>query len=99
MQIISESAPGIAIAYSCSVGEMCNDTELGGDYTYSLLKTALEWYDNQTNESVLSINSANDLAHQHLKSKSNFDQHPQIRTTNDQEGNLNFPFAIKLNSL
>lgn len=99
LQIISESAPGIAIAYSCSVGEMCNDTELGGDYTYSLLKTALEWYDNQTNESVLSINSANDLAHQHLKSKSNFNQHPQIRTTKDQAENLNFPFAIKTNSL
>ncbi len=99
LQIISESAPGIAIAYSCSVGEMCNDTELGGDYTYSLLKSSLEWYDNQTNESVLSINSANDLAHQHLKSKSNFNQHPQIRTTKDQAENLNFPFAIKTNSL
>jgi hypothetical protein len=99
LQIISESDPGIAIAYSCSVGEMCNDTELGGVYTYSLLKSSLEWYDNPTNEGVLSINSAHDLAHQHLKSKSNFDQHPQIRTTNDQEENLNFPFAIKTNSL
>jgi hypothetical protein len=95
LQIISESAPGIAIAYSCSVGEMSSETKLGTDYTYSLLKTALEWYDNQTNESVLSINSANDLAHQHLKSKSNFNQHPQIRTTKDQAENLNFPFAIK----
>jgi hypothetical protein len=99
MQIISESAPGLAIAYSCSVGEMGSETELGGDYTYSLLKTALEWYDNPTNEGVLFIDSANDLAHQHLKSKSNFDQHPQIRTINDQAENLNFPFAIKSNSL
>jgi hypothetical protein len=98
MQIISESAPGIAIAYSCSVGEMGSETELGGEYTYSLLKSSLEWYDNPTNDRVLSINSANDLAHQHLKSKSNFNQHPQIRTTNDQEENLNFPFAIKSNS-
>ena len=98
LQIISESAPGIAIAYSCSVGEMGRETELGGDYTYSLLKSSLEWYDNPTNEGVLSINSANDLAHQHLKSKSNFDQHTQIRTTNNQEENLNFPFAIKSNS-
>ena len=99
MQIISESDPGIAIAYSCSVGEMGSETELGGDYTYSLLKSSLEWYNNPTNEGVLSINSANDLAHQYLKSKSNFDQHPQIRTTNDQEENLNFPFEIKSKSL
>jgi hypothetical protein len=99
MQIISESAPGIAIAYSCSVGEMGRETELGGDYTYSLLKSSLEWYDNPANEGELSINSANDLAHQHLKSKSNFDQHPQIRTINDPAENLNFPFAIKSNSL
>ena len=99
MQIISEMTDGISIAYACSVGEISNDTELGGDYTYSLLKTSLEWYENQNNESVLSINGANDLAHQYLKFKSNFDQNPKIVTTNDKEENLNFPFAIKLNSL
>jgi hypothetical protein len=64
-----------------------------------MLKSSLEWNDNPTNEGVLSINSANDLALQYLKSKSNFNQHPQIRTTKDQEENLNLPFAIKLNSL
>lgn len=99
MQIISESTDGISIAYSCSVDEISNDTELGGDYTYSLLKTSLEWYDNQNNQSVLSINGANDLAHQYLKFKSNFDQNPKIVTLNNREVNMNFPFAIKLNSL
>ena len=95
MQIISESTDGISIAYACSVGEISNDTELGGDYTYSLLKTSLEWYENQNNESVLSINGANDLAHQYLKFKSNLDQNPQIVTTNEKEEKPNFPFAIK----
>ena len=99
MQIISESTDCISIAYACSVGEISNDTELGGDYTYSLLKTSLEWYENQNNESVLSINGANDLAHKYLKFKSNFDQNPQIVTSNYKKGNLNFPFAIKTNSL
>jgi hypothetical protein len=99
MNILAESHDGIAIAYACSVGEISNDTELGGDYTYSLLKTSLEWYESQNNESVLSIKGANDLAHQYLKFKSNFDQNPQIVMTNDKEENLNFPFAIKLNSL
>lgn len=99
MQIISECTDGISIAYACSVGEISNDTELGGDYTYSLLKTSLEWYENKKNESVLSIIGANDLAHQYLKFKSNFDQNPQIVMTNDKEENLNFPFAIKLISL
>jgi hypothetical protein len=99
LQIISESTEGICIAYACSVGEISNDTEVGGDYTYSLLKKSLEWYENQKNESVLSINGANDLAHQYLKFKSNFDQNPQVVTTNHKAENLNFPFAIKLNSL
>jgi hypothetical protein len=99
MQLISESTDGISIAYACSVGEISNDTELGGDYTYSLLKTSLEWYENQNNESVLSINGANDLAHQYLKFKSNLDQNPQIVTKNEKEEKPNFPFAIKINCL
>jgi len=99
MQIVSESTDGISIAYACSVGEISNDKELGGDYTYSLLKTSLEWYENQNNQSVLSINGANDLAHEDLKLKSNFDQNPKIVTLNNKKENLNFPFALKFNSL
>jgi hypothetical protein len=99
MQIISESATGIAIAYSCSVGENSGDTELGGSYTYSLLKASLQWYESQNNEGVLSISEANDLAHEHLKFKSHFQQTPQIRIINDQTEKLNLPFAIKTDSL
>jgi hypothetical protein len=62
MQIISESATGIAIAYACSVGENSGDTELGGFYTYSLLKESLQWYESQNNEGVLSINEANEFS-------------------------------------
>jgi hypothetical protein len=98
MQIISESATGIAIAYSCSVGENSGDTELGGSYTYSLIKTSLQWYESQNNEGVLSISAANDLAHNHLKIKSHFQQNPQIRTLNDQTKKLNLPFALKTNN-
>jgi hypothetical protein len=99
MEIISESATGIAIAYSCSVGENSGDTELGGSYTYSLLKTSLQWYESQNNEGVLSISEANDLADQHLKFKSHFEQNPQIRTLSTQTEKLNLPFAIKTDSL
>jgi hypothetical protein len=94
-EIISRSTDGIAIAYACSVGEISNDTELGGSYTYSLLKTSLQWYESPNNESVLFINGANDLAHQYLKFTSHFQQNPKIITTNDKEEKLNFPFAIK----
>ena len=97
MQIISESDTGIVIAYSCSVGEISNDAELGGFYTYSLLKTSLQWYESQNNEGVLSISEANDLAHQEFKFKSHFQQNPQIRTLNAQTEKLNLPFAIKTN--
>jgi len=99
MQIISESATGVAIAYSCSVGENSGDTELGGSYTHSLLKTSLQWYESRNKEGVLSIHDANDLAHQHLKFKSHFKQNPQIRTLNAETEKLNLPFAIKTNSL
>ena len=99
MQIISESKNGIAIAYACSVGEISNETEFGGSYTYSLLKTSLQWHENQNNDSVLLINSANNLAHQYLKFISKFEQNPQIITTNNGEEKVNFPFAIKINSL
>ena len=99
MQRISESTNGIAIAYSCSVGEYSGDTELGGSYTYSLLKTSLQWHESQSNEGLLTISDANDLAHEHLKIKSHFEQNPQTRTLNAQEENFNIPFAIKTNSL
>jgi hypothetical protein len=98
MQIISESTDGISIAYACSVGEISNDTELGGDYTYSLLKTSLEWYESQNNESVLFFNNANDFTHQHLKFTSHIEKNPQIKILNNREGKMNFPFALKINS-
>ena len=98
MQLISESTNGIAIAYSCSVGEYSGDTELGGSYTYSLLKTSLQWNERQHEEDILTISDANDLAHEHLKIKSYFEQNPQIRMGSVQTENLNLPFAIKTNS-
>jgi hypothetical protein len=99
MQIISESAIGFVIAYACSVGENSGDTELGGFYTYSLLKETVRWYENQNKEGVLSIEDAHDLALEELKFKTNFQQNPQIRTLNAITEKLNLPFAIKTNSL
>ena len=99
MQRISESTNGVAIAYSCSVGEHSGDTELGGSYTYSLLKTSLQWNERQHEEDVLTISDANDLAHEHLKIKSHFEQNPQIRILSVQAEDLNLPFAIKASSL
>ena len=98
MQRISESTNGIAIAYSCSVGEHSGDTELGGSYTYSLLKTSLQWNERQHEEDVLTISDANDLAHEHLKIKSHFEQNPQIRMGSVQTEKLDLPFAIKTNN-
>ena len=97
MQIISESAIGVVIAYACSVGENSGDTELGGFYTYSLLKESLQWYESQNNEGVLFTEDAHNLAHGELKFKTNFQQNPQIRTLNNQTEKLNLPFAIKTN--
>ncbi len=95
MNILAQSHDGIEIAYACSIGEISNDTELGGHYTYSLLRASLEWFEGCKSESVLFIHEANDLALQYLKFKSNFNQNPQIVMINYKEENLNFPFAIK----
>jgi hypothetical protein len=97
MQIISNSTNSIAIAYACSVGEISNETELGGYYTYSLLKETLQWHESQNKEGVLSINDAHNLAHEELKFKTNFQQNPQIRTLNAQTEKWDLPFAIKTN--
>ncbi len=95
MNILAQSHNGIAIAYACSIGEISNDTELGGHYTYSLLRASQEWFDGCKSESVLFIHEANDLALQYLKFKSNFNQNPQMVTAKSKEKNLNFLFAIK----
>jgi hypothetical protein len=96
MNILAESHDGIAIAYACSVGEISNDSELGGDYTYSLLRASLEWNEKCKSESVLFIHQANDLAHQDLKFTTHFKQNPQLINAKGKEENLNFPFALKL---
>lgn len=95
LNILTQSHDGIAIAYACSIGEISNDTELGGHYTYSLLRASLEWFEGCKSESVLFIHEANDLAHQYLKFKSNFNQNPQLVSVKGKEERLNFPFAIK----
>ena len=94
-KIISDCDEGISIVYSCSVGEISNETELGGIYTYSLLKTTLDWYHNQENESTLEINRANNLSYQFIKKHSEFEQTPQILNKGNSNQNLNFPFAIR----
>lgn len=98
MNILAESHDGIAIAYACSFGEISNDSELGGDYTYALLRASLDWYEKCKNASVLFIHQANDLAHQDLKFTTHFKQNPQLINAKGKEENLNFPFALKLNS-
>jgi hypothetical protein len=87
MNILAQSHNGIAIAYACSIGEISNDTELGGHYTYSLSRASLEWFEGCKSESVLFIHEANDLALQYLKFKSNFNQNPQMVTAKSKEKN------------
>jgi hypothetical protein len=95
-KIISECPDSIVIAYSCSVGEISNDTELGGLYTYSLLKTTLQWHEYQTENNVLSFTEANYLSNQYLKNISQIEQSSQIRKTNNSDKEVNLPFAINL---
>jgi hypothetical protein len=95
-KIISECPDSIVIAYSCSVGEISNDTKLGGLYTYSLLKTSLQWHEYQAENNVLSFTGANYLSNQYLKNISDIEQNPQIRKINNSDKDVNLPFAIKL---
>jgi hypothetical protein len=97
-QIISESTDGIVIAYSCSVGETSNDSELGGSYTYSLLTSALQWHEIQNSSSILSIHHANELTQQNLKRLPQLTQNPKTITISE-ENKLSFPFAIRPKSI
>lgn len=97
-QKIAQCSDGIVIAYSCSVGEISNEIELGGLYTYSLLKTSLDWYVSQLNDGVLEISNVTNLAHQFVKRSSNNEQNPELIAVNNEQQSLNFPFALKITS-
>lgn len=97
-EIISQSKDGIVIAYACSVGEISNDTELGGSYTYSLLATSLQWYESQNSDGVIFMDDVNNFARQYLKSTFQVEQNPQIRTTNNEDETPHFPFALRIAS-
>lgn len=94
-EIISNCDNGISVMYGCSVGELCFETALGGAFTYSLLQTSIDWSLNQVDETVLTIETAKNISSQFINEILQFEQTPEIRTTNSSNQNLNFPFAIK----
>lgn len=83
------------VMYSCSSGECANDnSELGGDYSYQLLKAGNRFVGN-TSEDVLDVVEAHYIAKTELE-KMNHTQHPRICRA--RSGNY-YPFAIKLNDM
>jgi hypothetical protein len=98
-QSIENCGDGITIAYSCSVGERANENDLGGVYTYSLLKSALNWFTSETDEEILGINQASELSNDFIKMHSKNEQTPQVRNTIKSDKSFNFPFAIKIKGI
>ena len=83
------------VMYSCSLGECANDnSELGGDYSYQLLKAGKRFAGN-AGEDALDVVEAHYIAKTELE-KLNHTQHPRICRA--RSGNY-YPFAIKLNNV
>jgi hypothetical protein len=95
-QKIAECSDGIAIAYSCSVGETSYEAECGGLFTYSLLKTSLNWYESKNNTGVLEIGTATHVTQHLVKRNSCNEQTPQLIALRNKQQSLNFPIALKI---
>lgn len=96
IQKIAKCSDGIAIDYSCSVGETSYEAECGGLFTYSLLKTSLNWYESKNNTGVLEIGTATHVAQRLVKRNSYNEQTPQLIAVRNKQQSLNFPFALKI---
>ena len=81
------------VMYSCSLNEYAqDDSELGGDYSYQLLRAAQTWRKDSDYYDVLDVVQAHDRAKTQLEYMRS-SQHPRIKKS--REGSY-YPFAIDL---
>lgn len=89
---VMQAEEGISVFYSASRNQSALDTESGGAYLFSLLKTSEFWEETDTMNNVLDLKSAHNIASAYLRANINPDQRPVM---NREKRLRNFPFAVK----
>lgn len=90
---IMAAEKGISALFAASENESALDTDKGGAYLYSLLKSSQGWYEAKNRESVLDIREAHTLGTKYMNIKFLTIQNPVIIP----EKRLKyFPFSVKL---
>jgi hypothetical protein len=87
--------PGLAVLYSCNIGEGAGDMPgTGGRYSSAILQVSGEWAESRSTPraSALSVSDAHDLANPLVVKRSGGSQNPRT----DLPRNVpRFPFAVK----
>lgn len=89
---VMASRKGWTVLHSASPGESAIDTEKGGVFSLSILKTAKIWENLASNGRILPVSVAYSYSSIYLKRKFKASQNPRILHSGV---NPNFPFAVK----
>ena len=89
---VMASRKGWTVIHSASPGEASIDTEEGGAFSLSILKTAKIWERLEGHGHILPVSVAYSSSSKYLKSKFKVNQTPRILHSGV---NPNFPFAVK----
>jgi hypothetical protein len=94
---IEESSPGLIVLHACGAGETSgDDSEKGGYYSHSLIRSVEEWVghnnvDVSKSYDILSVPSAHERAYPKIQESSGGRQNPRIEKPRTQR---HFPFAV-----
>lgn len=91
-EVVNQAEEGLTILYSASENQSSMATNIGSAYIYSLLSICKEWERNCTNNNVLDLKDAHELACKYLKENFLTIQNPIMNT--EKRKNY-FPIAVK----
>lgn len=93
---VQQTEEGVSILYAASENQSAVDSNVGGAYTYSLLKSCEQWGKNDQTRNILSIKDGHSLGTIFMKSRFVTNQTPKM----EQEKRLRyFPLAVKVSSI
>jgi len=88
---VLQAEEGWSILFSASKNQSSLDTENGGAYLLSLLKSAESWAEGNKRDIALRLDEVHDLAVEYIK---RFETN-QVPVTNSEKRRVYFPFAVK----
>jgi Caspase domain len=90
---VLEAEEGLSILYAANVNQSAVDSNIGGAYTYSLLKSCEQWGESNRSNNALTIKEAHELGSIYMKSKFLTNQTPVMQPEKRMKY---FPLSVKL---